>query len=381
MQIDFHDTATYAVARIAGLSPEAAEIVAHAAQYVDDSTTSGFLRFQNGMRVRRDATAHPMLDPNNLDNDESALSWLPFHFLPGNEIAATYRDNYLSRLVCRQDSPIARQMMAAAISAKDKPHALHRLGIAAHVFVDTFAHKGFIGQHHEANGASNLRDASGNVINVVPVPTIGHGQVGTCPDRPFLVWSYMNAFGERIQRSNPQDFLLAADRLCQEFRRFALGDPDAVVDGLADDQKALFSKLFADFTSEDGDVRHKQWLEALRSDYFGFGAVELYYIGKGAGSWKHKALGNAYLDWEAAVKEADANNSDRHSVFQQIGALISDFGHRAEALQEHLGVEPMNYPYTDEFFESDYKLFHDAASDQRYDIFRKILPAFGIYAA
>ena len=88
MQIDFHHAATYAIARIAGFEPQDAEVVAHASQYVDDSTTSGFIHFENGMRFRRDATAHPMLDAGNLDNDVAALSWLPFHFLPSGVLSS-----------------------------------------------------------------------------------------------------------------------------------------------------------------------------------------------------------------------------------------------------------------------------------------------------
>ena len=71
MQINFHHARPllYAIARIAEFEPQNAEVVVHASHYVDDSTTSGFIHFENGMRFRRDATTHPMLDAGDQRRD------------------------------------------------------------------------------------------------------------------------------------------------------------------------------------------------------------------------------------------------------------------------------------------------------------------------
>jgi len=45
MQIDFHHTVTYVAARLAEFEHEEADIIAHAAQYVDDATSSGTVYF------------------------------------------------------------------------------------------------------------------------------------------------------------------------------------------------------------------------------------------------------------------------------------------------------------------------------------------------
>lgn len=377
MQIDFHHTATYVVARLAGFDHNSAEIVAHAAQYVDDSTTSGFLRFNNGMRFQRDATAHPMLDPENYDNDLNSLSWLPFHFIPGADQEAT---NYYEKLVCRPDSPIARAMMASAIRAKDRPHGLHRLGIAAHVFVDTFAHQGFVGQRHQLNRAADIRDQEGTTLYAVPVPPIGHGLVGTYPDQPYLKWSYTDSKGTRIARDNPIDFTMAADRLCQEFQRYLLGKPDADVPGLGKD-KEKFTAMFLNIKSGKGDDRHDAWKDALQGDHFGLGAVNLTYEGTGYGSWKHHALGDHYLQWQEKVQASVPKDGNAASVFQRIGAEVRDHIHKAMALADRSGIEPHEYQYSPDFLTSNYKLFHNAARDQRHAVFVEILPAFGIVAA
>lgn len=85
MQIDFHHTATYAVARLAGFTHNEASTIAYASQYVDDSTNKGTIHFDNGKTYERIASAHKVFDvANNCVNIEDYQVWVPFHFLPGN---------------------------------------------------------------------------------------------------------------------------------------------------------------------------------------------------------------------------------------------------------------------------------------------------------
>ena len=388
MQIDFHFGATYAIARLAGFVDDDAQVVAYAAQYVDDSTTTGFIRFDNGMRFYRQATAHPPLDLKNASNDVGAQSWLPFHFLPGNdglETLAPTGDDYRHRLVCRPDSFVARAMMRDVIETKAKTpdHSLHRLGIAAHVFVDTFAHRGFIGERTGFNEVRRIETAAGKGLQKMPVPPIGHGQVSTYPDRPFLHWRYENSAGAMVERDNPTDFLVAANRLCQEFQRYRLGDPDARVAGLDDVARDRLATLFNGATDDDGDARLAQWLQALAADHFGFGPSSPSYVGKGKGSWKHIALGEFYLSWlQDAQKNMDAIPLEKRSLLQRIGAKLLDAGvEHTEALADHFNIESITYPFNAQFLTSHYKRFHDAAEEQRFAVFKKILPRFGIFEA
>jgi len=39
------------------------------------------------------------------------------------------------------------------------------------------------------------------------------------------------------------------------------------------------------------------------------------------------------------------------------------------------------YPFNDGFLASDYRRFHDAAEEQRFAVFKKILPRFGSFEA
>ena len=56
MQIDFHHGATYVIARLAGFDADDALTVAYAAQYVDDATNSGVVKFDNDALYARSCT-------------------------------------------------------------------------------------------------------------------------------------------------------------------------------------------------------------------------------------------------------------------------------------------------------------------------------------
>lgn len=386
MQIDFHHATTYVVARLAGFAPNQADTIAYAAQYVDDSTTSGFIQFENGMRYQRHATAHPVLDPNNLlDNDENAISWLPFHFLPGNlgrAVGEPIEGDYLQRLVCLPDSPVARAMMAAVIRSKDTVFGLHRLGIAAHVFADTFSHQHFVGQHHTINGVQDdIVDGEGQALKRLSVPPVGHGQVNTYPDRPFLQWTYTNAQGQEIRRDNAAIFCTAADRLYEEFKRFLYGDPAASVEPMPARTRTQLREMFETVRDEDELVRHHAWLDAIAGDRFGFGKETVTYVGKGTGSWKHQALGDAYTDW---LQRSQAAVEAKHPLLEKILSVKGGFGfkEKMEHVADLLGKEiSVAYSDAETFLNSDYKKFHDAARAHRHQMFTEILPSFGIWAA
>ncbi|MDW3204978.1 MAG: DUF6765 family protein [Alphaproteobacteria bacterium] len=393
MQIDFHHTATYVVARAGGLSHADAATVAHAAQYVDDATTDGEIFGSDGIQLyRRLASAHRMLDYRNLLDLRNHLCWIPFHFLPGNcghgpeeACAAPMAD----RLICLPNSPVAQDMMRAALSDKDKPYGPHRLGIAAHTFIDTFAHQQFAGIDHDVNTVNDLRwinpegsaetddyfyrrrkevftHTGDSAIQRMAVawrrseapwparlmemvqhiiqgklPTLGHGQALSYPDRPYARWQYVNGRGETVRRDNPTDFIDACDALCRWFQRWSAGDAEADVPGLPANIRRKIEEMIRATDDPDGHNRHRNWLDAIRGDFFGFGPEELTYVGKGHGSWKQIAVGN--IEDVASGKE------------------IYEFG--------------------DVFRNSDWKRFHDAAKAHRREILDDILPRHGIIAA
>ena len=393
MQFDGHHAATYVTARIAGFSHGEAEVISYAAQYVDDATNAGPIQFADSAYMyARIASAHSMIDYNNLIEVNNHLAWLPFHFLPGNGLLpfdASPEGGEIAKLACRPDSPIARDMLQMAFRDHAKPRCLHRLGIAMHVYADTFAHQGFIGALSEGNRANNVRSgnpeadkairdvsrkellerarakikALGQLIGVSirmavlehksPIKywktflkdsPLGHAAVDTFPDQPYLVWSYEDWNGELVRRNNPVTYLRAFNMMVKAMQAWQAGDESMNLDkypGIGTADAAAMEKLVRELTDPVAEARHEQWRAAIAKGVFSFGSADIQYVAKGIGSWKEAALGN--------VKKQDT------------------------------GFE--TYNYSPEFLESNWKRFHDALQAHRSDVVHDILPRYKICAA
>lgn len=147
--------------------------------------------------------------------------WVPFHFLPGGK-----GDDLTEKLVCCTDSEISREMVEGHVqhACKHPSWGNHLIGIAAHVYADTFAHYGFSGISSRRNLVDqssikeekedrdeswlskiksgfeeieefpNIRNAIigylGENATKIEGGTMGHGGVGKLPDWPFLVYSF-----------------------------------------------------------------------------------------------------------------------------------------------------------------------------------------------
>ncbi len=350
MQIDFHHAVTYVCARQAGFSHEEADIVAYAAQYVDDATSSGVVRFDNKALYCRISSAHKMLDKHNLSDVDNHRVWLPFHFLPGNDMLPAGQNpdkNFIHKIVCRPNSPVAKDIVAAAIADRDKPYALHRLGITMHIYADTWAHQGFAGVLNKINEVDNAKETgdtdvfgglSGFLTKVLDdiVPPLGHGRANIFPDMPFLNWQYHDGHDTIVVRENTNAFCEAADCLCKVMQRFR-GVPET---GIKAAELTKIRELFTSFLDKEGEDRHQKWLNAIRDNYFAFDLQadqQLEYSARGRMSWKYKAL------------------SSSHDL-------------------------PV-HSWEDAFLNSNWKFFHDALQAYRSSVLHDILPQYGICAA
>ncbi len=351
MQIDGHHTLTYVLARMVGFEHVDANTVAHAAQYVDDATNAGNIEFTNGAMFSRISSAHTMEAydlKHYLNAHENHLVWVPFHFLPGNdgkESGENIEGSFIKKLICKPDSYVASDMLDACMKDKDKDYSLHRLGITMHVFADTFAHQGFAGVVHRVNKVKNLichnyemdffdKLKSGALSRRFPM---GHGAALTCPDMPFLKWSYTNGLGDVVKRDNLTIFMEACLNLLEQLGRYLeeIGKEVKVYKQKDLDQ---IKYNFENFLSDDGEDRHEKWLESIKIGEFSFGAVDLEYIGKGIGSWKHISI-----------------NQDK-----------------SKDLDDDM------FEFSDDFMKSDWRLFHVALKAHRFDLINDLLPKYGI---
>ena len=245
MQVDMHYYGTYAMARAAGLNDEACRIVATAAEFVDDNAGHESLFSKDEGHVSVTATAHHSVNKKNLDPDDQRLVWVPYHFLPGAQ-----GDSFEEKLICRKDSPIANEMLEHYLSFANKRYACHLVGIAAHVYSDTFAHYGFSGISSQLNYidessiefdtelpadarsyifgkfAAFKRKLESDVAEALS-SGLGHGAAHTYPDRPYLKWQFNYEDGRKSgHRSNPDTYLEACEKLHNFFIRFAEANPD-----------------------------------------------------------------------------------------------------------------------------------------------------------
>ena len=235
MQTDMHYYATYAMARAAGFPTDSAQTIATAAEYVDDSDSLDVMT-TDGFRIRAEPTAHhPTQFKQNVDPADQKRTWVPFHFIPGNE-GSTLDE----KLLCRTDSEIARAMVANTLNSLDKTFRFQLLGILAHSYVDTFSHYGFSGISSPLNKidvgsikttcsaatTNSLRSrfegfftkyAVGPLANFLV--QLGHGSVATYPDQPFLTWEFMYVSPSRSSgvRDNQKTFLAGCRKLHEAF--------------------------------------------------------------------------------------------------------------------------------------------------------------------
>ncbi|NDV27883.1 hypothetical protein FMR86_14620 [Desulfovibrio sp. JC010] len=249
MQKDMHYYGTYVMARAAGIGRGKAQIIASAAQFVDDNAASKAIEFKDGGALQSRATAHHWYHLRNIDTDDQRLVWVPFHFLPGNE-----GEKFSERLICRKDSKIAQAMVANHLDhADDIKFSDELIGITAHVYADTFSHYGFSGVSSRQNEIindsfnfyeipnntekylldrqkefkSNYSKESGLLANIKSwfaetlSGALGHGAACTFPDRPYLKWDFEYEYAGRCEmRDNPKTFLEACEALHGMFVRY-----------------------------------------------------------------------------------------------------------------------------------------------------------------
>lgn len=283
------------MARAAGLRAGICRTIAYASQFVDDNAGNDEARFKDGGGIDYDASAHHTLDIKNVMERDQRYVWVPFHFLPGNQ-----GDNFTERLVCRKNSNIAQEMVKHHLEMEEASFAVELLGVAAHVYADTFSHYGFSGvssRHNrvindswkffnlnpdvkkyitdkaEAHKKKYWDELGGLLINIkssfaeVASGALGHGAVLTFPDRPYLKWSFEYELPKprRERRSNRTTFLEGCEALYSMFHRFADIYPRLAENG---------GKKFADIhdrvkrvisTQGPMDDRIKAWQEASES--------------------------------------------------------------------------------------------------------------------
>ena len=366
-----HYYGTYVIARAAGLPIDKARIIAYSAQYVDDSTDADSEVNADGGMFMNIATAHTNAQATFnavAHTSEQRLVWVPFHFYPGGE-----GDSIFEKLICRKDSAVAREMVAhhiqQAVNAKDS-YGAALMGITCHVYADTFSHYGFSG----VSSSLNEIDADSFELEVedpavkayvmtklaefftkygsrswvsgfqklasmgasTATGALGHGAVGTYPDRPFLKWRFRYMEDELNTgewRENQKTFLEGCEKLHAALSAFGKQS------GWASDpvEFANIRDTVAGILAKEGNMAER------------------------TAEWQSKVLAGEIYPVADKQKEIQALDYD-HSEWEQEKERFSELSH------------------SDEIIGSAVYQFHQAAAYHRNYTLRHLLPNHGILA-
>jgi hypothetical protein len=219
MNAEFHYYAVLFLCLRAGLPERRAVDIAFASQYVDDA----ILPYDIDDGGRSYAT---QVTQNYLFWDERTLRevYLPFHFLPGDRerASAERADGKASRWAVTPDSPLAKELLVAALRAGDD----FRIGIALHAYADTWAHQHFSGRIEEGNALDRSS----------PLPPAGHLQALRDPDDASGSWIDPRLAGGLSRVDNGERFRAAARKIYRYLRtslRLGFEDEDLHLDELS----------------------------------------------------------------------------------------------------------------------------------------------------
>jgi hypothetical protein len=159
MQKDVHFYLTYLLARKVGVPDPDAEKIAWADQYTDDLTKPNLYEIQTQSDIL-----------GNWAERQIQLSVLiPFHFLPGDDPQHPW--------MTTRNSLRAQSLVEAA------REDLFQLGIALHVFQDTFSHETFSGWKEDLNACFPWYQVE------AAIPNVGHAELRAIPDVVNYVWT------------------------------------------------------------------------------------------------------------------------------------------------------------------------------------------------
>lgn len=205
MDKEFHYWVTGLVAEYAGFPLAECRTVAYTSQYTDDNNNTVEV-FDGEFDVSPSYISHVSQTADvSMPKDDIMKIFPLFHFLPG-DITSQRKDGINHPLITTPDSSFANKIMTYTLqnavsryTAKDKS-CLYRIGIAAHCYVDTWAHQNFMGWF------SKMNQLEGPVFL-----KIGHGDAGHDPDPVGNRWHDPRLIDEEID--NNKRFIVAAEKL------------------------------------------------------------------------------------------------------------------------------------------------------------------------
>lgn len=249
MNIDFHYFAIKTLCMAAGMSEYEAQIVSNYSQFVEDYTVWVNYQFLEvpdfamhlvlNTKVPYEfytvttAFANFIEDARLLVDKYQKEIGVPFHFIPGKRLkefeSQTIAREYRTKAVEIYSNDLICQLLDDAKMKYYKfpgRYELMRIGILLHIYADTYAHQLFSGFRRWTN-FSYVTQAVSHItgediisqydpVYYSVLPSIGHINVSTAPDDPYVTWSmkmasnkeerYVQKYTMIYERNNPMVF-------------------------------------------------------------------------------------------------------------------------------------------------------------------------------
>lgn len=299
MNIEFHYYITHLIAARAGLRNDDLRVLAYSSQFTDDNKLEYKVKGpKKGQRIFRGRYYHNLIS-QTMDifkpHDDKLKVYPLFHFIPGEKgyPAAQRVDGHIRPFNTTPNSKNASRIIDAAIAAGD----MYMVGMAAHAYVDTWAHQNFVGYKDPFNGMSG-------VINRA-LPDIGHADARHNPDWPALVWK-----DERLSNpvvDNRVRFLDAAEHLFRKIRSFV--DPSCSEAAMVSDIQALRGDLDVAIGERD-DINE---MKAFRIERYKSRAIQPEYGGVEIPEYNEREWFNASVNTRRQVS-AQRRVGPRHRI-------------------------------------------------------------------
>jgi len=306
MQIDFHYCMVRLLSEKAGFTPDEAQIIAYASQFVDDANANKSFKIKDvpdfGFERYRDecfdpvCTAHKNIE--NVKGLESVVQrkvYISYHFIPKEKFKGTDDLNYEYKTA--SNNSFAREILNNALNElrgnkKNRQQKLIKLGIALHSYADTWSHQGFSGKKSMKDNdiervrlykGSDVEEVSDSLLGIFgELAPIGHIQASVYPDRSDLSWRYeQNYDGFDVHRENTLIYLEAARTIYETLCKFNdvsfswKQTVDKIKECLSvptDSKKAKFKKYVEVFPEIEFDYHHDDWRRAaIKNGFFNFG--------------------------------------------------------------------------------------------------------------
>jgi hypothetical protein len=203
MDTEFHFYMTGIIAKAAGFQDDEAKVIATASEYVDENDVRLQVENRSTGKVYENFISQTM---NILKPKRKLMRIYPvFHFVPGDQAdeRACRCDGKMHLLNTTPDNEYANKWFDAAFKAPAETR-LYRIGIATHVFADTWAHQNFVGWYDFYND-----------IALDVKPNIGHADAEHHPDWPAHRWEDARLVKDEVD--NTERFLDAAEKIYKKY--------------------------------------------------------------------------------------------------------------------------------------------------------------------